>query len=216
MKTLKLLIKTSFFNEINDFMCFNSSDDDHDVIVSSSDDDDDGDEVDDEGNYSNSVCLSVSHRDFGELFISNYESSFVLTKLTVRENATTSRTCYRLGSGAATPVLTGDHVGSCQDDLFLCQSCKNSLRVGTSVGCLGYATKRPMEKYFHGSRSTADQIFRSFISASHLLRLSTVYIENSSTVVLDHTVNIDVGSCVVCSGYATKRPIRACKLAATS
>jgi len=23
MKTLKLLIKTSFFNEINDFMCFN-------------------------------------------------------------------------------------------------------------------------------------------------------------------------------------------------
>ena len=24
MKTLKLLIKTSFFNKINDFMCFNS------------------------------------------------------------------------------------------------------------------------------------------------------------------------------------------------
>jgi len=80
MKTLKLLIKTSFFNKNNDFMCFNSSDDD-DVIVISSDDDNydmmidsssvnkDGDEVDDEGNYSNSVCLSVSHRDFGQLFI---------------------------------------------------------------------------------------------------------------------------------------------------
>ena len=63
-----------------------SDDDDDDVIVISSDNDDDDDDdnddmiidkddnkVDDEGNYSNSVCPSVSHRDFGELFISNYE-----------------------------------------------------------------------------------------------------------------------------------------------
>jgi len=41
MKTLKLLIKTSFSNKNNDFMCFNSSDDDDDVIVISSDDDND-------------------------------------------------------------------------------------------------------------------------------------------------------------------------------
>jgi len=60
-----------------------SDDDDDDVIVISSDNDDDDDddnddmiidkddnEVDDEGNYSNSVCLSVSRRDFGELFTS--------------------------------------------------------------------------------------------------------------------------------------------------
>jgi len=57
-------------------------DDDDDVIVISSDNDDDDDdnddmiidkddnEVDDEGNYSNSVRLSVSCRDFGELFTS--------------------------------------------------------------------------------------------------------------------------------------------------
>ena len=71
MKTVKLLIKTSFFNKINDFMCFNSSDDDDDVIVISSDDDKEGDEVDDEGNYSNSVCLSVckSQRFWGIIHI---------------------------------------------------------------------------------------------------------------------------------------------------
>jgi len=58
-----------------------SSVDDDDVVVIGSDEDDNDDmiivkddnEVDDEGNYSNSVCPSVSHRDFGELFISNYE-----------------------------------------------------------------------------------------------------------------------------------------------
>ena len=52
-------------------MCFNSSDDDDDVIVISSDDDKEGDEVDDEGNYSNSVCLSVckSQRFWGIIHI---------------------------------------------------------------------------------------------------------------------------------------------------
>ena len=79
-------------------------------------------------------------------------------------------------------------------------------------------------KYFHGSRGITDQIFRSFIGASHLLRLSTIYIENSSAVLLDQIVNIAtfcknclrVGSNVVCLGYSTKRPISACELAAIS
>jgi len=43
-------------------------DDNDDMIIVKDDN-----EVDDEGNYSNSVCPSISHRDFGELFISNYE-----------------------------------------------------------------------------------------------------------------------------------------------
>ena len=54
-----------------------SSVDDDDVVVIGSDEDDndmiivkDDNEVDDEGNYSNSVRLSVSCRDFGELFTS--------------------------------------------------------------------------------------------------------------------------------------------------
>ena len=51
-------------------------DDNDDMIIVKDDN-----EVDDEGNYSNSVCPSISHRDFGELFISNYERMSNLWKL---------------------------------------------------------------------------------------------------------------------------------------
>ena len=79
-------------------------------------------------------------------------------------------------------------------------------------------------KYFHGSRGVTDQIFRSFIGASHLLRLANIYIDNSSAVVLEHIINtaslcknaLRVGSDVVCLGYASKRTIRACELVAIS
>ena len=79
-------------------------------------------------------------------------------------------------------------------------------------------------KYFHGSRRVTDQIFRSFIGASHLLRLANIYIDNSSSIVLDKIVNVaslcknalPVGSDVMCFGYASKRTIRACELAAIS